>query len=554
MKNSTQFISLHGIVNLKYLIKLLFLITISAIPLRAAGFVFLAEELPEDEHAALIELEEGLLDSTTWETLKPFYNQPLSVPLGELRYLQDIIPDLPDDLPTEAEILSLYEPWTEDNKAVFFKDYPYLALFKPILSFETEKMPSIAHVAFSSRLTGLSGMFRQSVRFTLTPGKQLRADGTVYFQEDYARWQRRRVLLKIPYLGKVQAGNFSFTMNRGLFYGYFPSSALSHDTLKYNWMYGESRSWNGFSSETSLGEKSALSTLFHFGKTESIAGLKAKFNPGSLLTFYTALSGAVSQLDSTANDTLIAIHGGITASMGSFTIKLESGTNLFNAGSIPVYLTLSSGERKHSFGASFIKIPRNFTAPRSSLLYSFRSRLEVNDSTNDPITGVDIAYSGFLSNSLKQVFHTSYITMENKANLKSSYTFTGSLPFEYSIYYGLDVYDLFNNVKHRLKVSTNHPIGSNFNISPVFLYDVRPNEYWRIMTNLQTGFKLFSTMDILPFINFNTDSKSHHNLAGGIIQRIAFFKKTFGELKLIVPIISYYNEKYSFYAKTHFLF
>ncbi len=552
MKYSNLLISLYEI--LKYLKKLLFLTTIIVAPLGATGFVFLSDELPEDEYSALIELEERLLDSTTWETLKPFYSQPLSVPLGELRYLRDIIPDLPDNLPTEAEILSLYEPWTEDNRAIFFKDYPYLIPFKPILSFATEKMPSIAHVAFSSRLTGFSSMFRQSVRFTITPTKHVRADGTVYFQEDYARWQRRRVLLKIPYLGKVQAGNFSFTMNRGLFYGYFPSSAISHDTLKYNWMYGETRSWNGFSSETNLGGKSALSTLFHFRKTESVAGLKAKFNPGSFLYVYGALSGAVSQMDSTTNDTLIAIHGGITASIGSFDIKLESGTNLFNAGSIPVYVTLSNGERKHNYSVSFIRIPKNFTAPRSSLLHSFRSRLGVSDSTNDHITGVDIAYSGFLSKSLRQIFQTSYITMENNANLKSSYKLTGSLPFEYSLYYGLDVYDLYNNLKHRFKVSTNHAIGTFFNISPLFSYDIRPYEYWRIMANLQTGFKLFSTMAISPFINFNTNSNAHHNLAGGIIQRIAFFKKTFGELKLIVPIISYYNEKYSFYAKTHFLF
>lgn len=538
---------------IEYLKIALFLFVI-ATSLNAAGFGLLPEELPEDERTAVMELEEGTLDSATWEMLKPFYIQPLSVTLGELRYLRDIFPGLPDDLPTEHEVLSLYEPWTDDNIAVFFKDYPYLVPFKPVLSFAAERMPSFAHVAFSSRRSGFSDMFRQSVRFTVTPNKNIRGDGTVYFQDNYARWQRRRVMLRIPHVGRVHLGNFSLTLNNGLFYGYFPSPSTSHEALRDNWLYGESRTWNGFSSETPVGKKNIISSLVHIRETEKVAGLKAEFNPGAAVSLYGAFSGAVSQLDGSDHDTSLAVHGGVELSMGSVKITLESGTGLFNAGSVPVYLTLNNGKRKHRYSFSFITIPENFTAPRSSLLYSFCNRLETSDSTKNDIMGIDISYSGPLYGYVKQTFHTSYIAMENSADLRTSWKITGVVPFTYSIYYGLNIYDLYNNLKHRIKVFTAHTIGPHVTISPLFSYDIRPYEYWRLTANLYTGFKVFSIMTVSPFLSFNTNSKAHRNFACGIIQRIAFFEKTFGELQLTVPVISYNNEKYSFYAKTHFLF
>lgn len=537
----------------KYL-KIYFLLFLTVTVVNATGFGSLPYEIPEDERSAVMELEEGTLDSATWELLKPFYTQPLSVPLGELRYLRDIFPDLPDDLPVRDEVLLFYEPWTVAAIDVFFKDYPYLVGFKPIVSFATEKMPSVAHVAFFSRLSGYSDQFRQSVRFTVTPVKEARADGTVYFEENYARWQRRRILLKIPHVGKIQAGNFSFIMNKGLFYGYFPSSDQSGNEVKYNWMYGESLTWNGFSSETPLGKKWNVSSLVHIRETESIAGLKADFNPVPLLSVYGALSGASSQLDSIINDTLLAVHGGVEVSTDLLHIEIESGTNLFNTGSVPVFLTLSNGRKKHRYEVSFINIPEKFSAPRSSLLHSFSRRLDIADDTKKNIIGIDFTYAGPVLNTLKQSFHASYIAMENNADLRTVWKFNGTWPFIYSFFYGLDIYDLAYNLKHRFKLSTDHVIGSHLVVSPMVSYDVRPYEYWRIMANCYTHFDVFSFMAVSPFISFYSNSNDNHDLAVGIKQRITFFAKTFGELNITVPVVSYNNKKYSFYAKTYFLF
>lgn len=537
-----------------YLARCYFLLICITVSLKAAGFGVLTDELPKDERTAILELEEGFFDSATWNMLKPFYTQPVSVPLGELRYLRDIFPDLPADLPVQPEVLTCYEPWTSGNIAIFFKDYPYLVPLRPLLSFETKKMPAIAHIGFFSNVSGLSNTFRQSTRFTITPVKYVRADGTVYFEENFARWQRRRILLKFPYLGKVQIGNLSFAMNSGLFYGYFPTTPIAHDTVKYNWLYGESRTWNGISSETPVGKKNIISTLIHTRKTESIAGLKAEFNPNPFLSLYGAFSGAFSQLDSITYDTSYAVHGGVAASIGLFTIKLESGANLLNARSIPVYVTLSHGKTKGKHTVSFIRIPGDFSAPRSSLLRSFYCRLDASDSTANDITGVNISFSSPIAGFFKQVLNASYIIMENNANLKTSWKISCSKPFGYSLYYSLNAYNLSDNLKHRFKISANYITGSVFGISSSVLYDITSEAYWRIMTNLQTDFKLFSVMSVSPFVTYISNSKAQDNLAVGIKQRMNFFEKTYGEVKFTFPILSHYNESYSFYAKTYFLF
>lgn len=537
----------------RYCIGWFVLVFTSTISLKGAELGFLSSELPEDERTAVIDLEEGFFDSVSWDMLKTFYSQPLSVPLGELRYLQDIFPELPEDLPTQPEILACYEPWTSENIAVFFKDYPYLVPFRALLSFETEKVPSIAHFSFFSRLSGFSETFRQSVKFMVTPSKYMRADGTVYFEENFARWQRRRILLTLPNVGRVQIGNFSFTMNRGLFYGYFPRSTESRDTVKYNWLYGESRTWNGFSTKTPIGKKNVVHTLFHTRKTESIIGLKTEHHPTSFLSLYGGLSGALSNVDTITDDTSFTVHGGVTVSMGIFSIELASGTNLLNARNIPVYLTLSHGKKqKHSI--SFIRIPVNFFAPRSSLLHSFYSRLETNDSSANDITGVGITFANSFAEFYRQTFYASYITMKNNADLKTSYQFSSSQPFDYAFYYRLNVSNFSNILKQRFKVSCNYITGSIFGISSIVSYDIKSDAYWRIMAHLQTDFKLFSGIHISPFITYISGSKVQHDLAVGFKQRIDLFKKTFGEVKLTIPVLSHYNEKYSFYAKANFLF
>ncbi|HAJ80013.1 MAG TPA: hypothetical protein DCO75_09610, partial [Fibrobacteres bacterium] len=104
--------------------------------------------LPESEKDAVIMLKDKTLDSATWQTVRPYYDQPLNVPQGELKILSGIFPEYINRTP-DTKNLEHYEPWSKSNIDKFFDDYPDLLNVKPILSFETSKSPYKAGFGFS---------------------------------------------------------------------------------------------------------------------------------------------------------------------------------------------------------------------------------------------------------------------------------------------------------------------------------------------------------------------------------------------------------------------
>jgi hypothetical protein len=127
------------------------------------------EEIPRNERRLIIELEEGILDSLYWEALSPFYFQPLSVPFGELRYLYDLFPNLPENLPLTSQKLEKYESWNPENIAIFFEDYPFLLPFKALLSFTTNKKNTFGHQLTSVIIINRTRILKPFPPFTQYP-------------------------------------------------------------------------------------------------------------------------------------------------------------------------------------------------------------------------------------------------------------------------------------------------------------------------------------------------------------------------------------------------
>ena len=520
----------------------------------AAGFGWAHEDYPADERTARIEMDEGFFDSTVWERVQPFYEQPLCVPLGELRYLRDIFPDLPDDLPVQAKILSRYEPWTKDNITVFFRDFPCLQPLKALLSFEKNRVSSFANIAFLSRLSGFGQKMYQSVRFSVKPVKPIRAEGTVFFEDTYARWRRRRFVIEIPRIGTLQAGNFSFTMNRGLFYGYFPGFSSAADTVKYNWLCGASRTWNGFASATPFGRRNKLQVLLHTRETESVVGLKAVIRPTRVFSLYGALSGASIETDDDSPDTTLSIHGGVQAKLGPFALDLESGAQLLEAPAVPLAVSLSHRLEKQTHTFSYVRIPGHFFAPRSSLVHSFYSRLGVNDSATGDITCAVLTISGDWLRFCRQYISLSYITEGSRADCRASCKLSGYTPCVYSLRYSFNVNNITDRIKHRVNLSGEYDITSMVSLAATCSYNLDVNNYWRVTAHIRPGVKLFSSLLLAPFITYFTNSNSQRDIALGVNERIDLFEKSFSEITMTVPVVSSNNEGCSLYAKAHFLF
>lgn len=516
------------------------------------GIIF--EDLPEDDRSAIMDLEEGLIDSTVWDVLESFYYQPLSVPDGELRILRDVLPHLPDNIPVSPKQLSIYQPWASDNIDIFFKDFPSILPFKPLLSFETQKDKSMANIAFYSHLSGISDMVHQSARFSGSTGRHFRTDGTLNYRNDLVRWNRRRITLMLPLVGDITIGNFSFVMNSGLFYGYFPSSPISITDAKYNWLYGGSRSWNGLSNRIKIGQKSVLNTFFHIRETEKIAGVKTEFIPTPYIRLFCAFSGAATQEDSLTKDTSIAIHCGFKTSLKRFSVRIESGANLKNPEKIPLYLTISGGERSHRHEVSLVYFPKGYSAPRSRILKSYHSRLKMKDGMYNSIAGVEISFSDYLTDFFRQDLQCSYLTSYGASDLRILMKLNFMIPFNYSVSYRIWKSSFREYIWHRIRLSCDYNPDSGPGISGDLSYDIKTGAYQRLKINILSDFKLFSIMEISPFLVYLSKTDMYNDFAIGIKQRMNLFKRTFGEIKFTYPVVSHRDERYSFYAKLNFNF
>lgn len=517
-----------------------------------SGFQYF--ELPDNERDAYLEIQEGFLDSATYELLKPFYAQSLSVPAGDLRYLKVIFGNLPSSLPVEPDVLNQYEPWDRNHIDLFFKDYPYLQYYSPILSFETKKRLNSTHVAFHSRFFAIDEMVRQSLLFSIHPAKAFRAGGTIFFSDNYARWQRRHIVLRIPRLGTIQFGNLNFTINRGLFYGFFQRYTLTDETPVNNWLYGVSRVWNGVTSKTPIGKMISIQTLYHSRETESIGCLKINYTIPRKISGYLAVSGSKISVENLPGDTSISIHAGINGSVKLFSVKLASGLTLASPDRIPLYCTLLYGEKRYKQTLTFIRIPKNFIAPLSRVMHTYNTRLDLKDLANNAITEIDLSLICPLGDCSKQNLQVSYVTVNREADLKVSWHLSAMFPFQYDFHYSFRVNNYRDMITHRVKLKAGFATKSEKEFKPFFNYITDPFRYWRIKTGVETIINIYDAIELESHISYILNSNNQKDCTMGVTLVTRLFDKTYGEVNATIPLFSNFNRNVSFYAKIHFDF
>ena len=522
----------------------------------ALVFCLQMDEIPYNERILLIELEEGILDSLYWEELSPFYFQPLSVPFGELRYLYDLFPNLPKHLPLTSQKLEKYEPWTPENIDIFFEDYPFLLPFKALLSFNTNIKKSFGYIQFSSKITNYSSSYNPTVSINLKPFKNFNVEGKFTLDNNPITWQRRRLTFRLPYLGKIQTGNFNLVLNKGLFYGYFPKSKDTTNYIKKNWLYGESRTWNGITSKTPFGEKVILDIFFHKRKTESISGIKITYNPNLLFTFYGALSGSYLR-EYTKKDTTLSAHLGLLFKKKIISLSIESGVDLLKLNEIPFYSDIKFGQAGQKYTLTFLRIPERFSAPRSRILHSIYNNLEVNDSTKGVITMTSISSIRAMTDHIKQTASVSCIFTNYLSYLRVSFKFAVKKPFDYSLTYSIWSENGVNRIKQKIKFSHINWFTKYLGIASHMSLNFDQfdqMEYWRFLVNLRGNLKFFSTYSISPVVTYIVKNDKIRDFSIGLKQHLNLFEKTYGEFTLLFPIISrYLKNAYSIYATLNFL-
>lgn len=518
------------------------------------GDAVLIDELPRDEWAAQRALADGVLDSATWEELQPFYADPLIVPLGHLAYLRHIFPNLPDSLPVTDQVLERYEPWSAHDIDRFFEEHHYLVPLKPILGF-TAGRSTFARAGFSSAVSMPSERTRQSVRMALAPGEVLRAEATVDCRVQSARWRRRYAQVDIPVVGTLRVGNFDFVMNRGLFYGWFPSSTDSREHTARNWLYGGTRTWNGVANTVSFADGTVLTDLFyHTRASESAAGVKVTGEVGRLAGFYAGLSCLDTARTGLVKDVIRAAHTGFFVSSEVFSLTVESGVDPGGCTGVPVVVRIGVGDREHSIAATITRLPGGFAAPRSSVLHSYCGRLACAPKLRNAVTGVDVEATELIGRQVRKTFGASYAATGSVSDLVASWALRGREPFVWYARYVVKVSSVLAHPLHRCRLRMGSAMGRPVVITAGASVVGERGERHGFGLDAQVDFGMTSALVISPGAQVTVADGEVSDITVRLEQRIGLFERTYSEFGVRVPVRSADSKEIVAHAKGSFLF
>ncbi len=362
------------------------------VPALLSAYTPCEHDLPENESEAEIFLAEGVLDSSVWTALKPYYRKPLNVPSGEIPVLCEIFPDLAESLPGKDD-LERYIPWDERSCRRFFFDHPELAAFRPVLDFSFRRKPGPGKVSFHMNKSGIDTSAGHAAKFSFQPRKQIAASGTVDFSADYARWERRSIEFDPWPNLSIRAGNAVLLHEPGFFYGHFPDTVSSRSDRSDNWLYGTAHTWNGVSALFALpfkrtGNAASISGFFHRGHTEEVTGGTVSASRRD----HVRCSWGASRLKiGQERDGPLYLHSSAKVRFSPWTAELYAGWKRGFGSSIPFLFRSEFRADSQSFEVSLIHLPARFSEPRSRILGRFAAEMDETDTLFQSVSLIRIA-------------------------------------------------------------------------------------------------------------------------------------------------------------------
>jgi hypothetical protein len=337
------------------------------------------QQLPLDEEEASIMLREGALDSTTWELIGRYYEEPLNVPEGEIRELVNVFPEVGRDIPSTRQQLAPYEPWGEKDVRRFFSDFPEINNLKPILSFETCKKPHIGQTgAAIHKYLETDPVLYQN--FSIDCGPMISARGRAACSSSSARWQKRSAYVNLPAAGTFTVGNFNLNLDNGLFTGYFPESRADTDVAQ-NWQYAGSNAWNGVMYDADIGDRAHGCVFIHRRLTETVYGIQCIAPMTDHINVVAAGSRLMAlRAGASRPDSVYYGDAGVTYAGGRWNAGAFTGAASHGAWAVPLVLYVNNSFGSAGFDASYASIPAGIPAPRSALKHRFSEKNHEPDS------------------------------------------------------------------------------------------------------------------------------------------------------------------------------
>jgi hypothetical protein len=510
--------------------------------------------LPQDEKEASPMISEGVLDSITWQMVRPYYEHPLFVPMGELRILIDLFPNRFPSLPTSSRDLSNYEPWKEPDVQRFFHDFPGLEIFSPILSFETVPGP------YHARTGCTFYKYKKSdpaiaVDFTTSPEAAVGMEGRIGFDATSARWQRRSASLGTARLGKVALGNFHLNMDQGLFYGYFPTSSSDRDA-RLNWRYAESNTWNGTLYEGPESGHGRVALFYHQRKTETIYG--ARFGVRSLGNFYLFAGASKLILPTVGRNNFSFAHTEVGFSDDRWNIGISGGCEQSNVKAIPfiAYVRHTKNNPEPASNAGFdvmyANMPAGCPVMRSPLFHESVGKTDKADSARIDRSVVKTECRIPLNAWIKSACGMSYYHSLGHSSAEGFVSFSGTAWLSYSLRYSFRPVIDNSPQYHFATVSLARAVARSLEMRACCRYVNKDESHQSVFFRLTAATTALPSMDIAPFAAVYTATPGDREFSLGLAQALRLFEKTWGELKMEVPVVKNFQDQWILSAQAHF--
>jgi hypothetical protein len=493
------------------------------------------QQLPIDENEASIMLKDGGLDSATWKIVQPYYERPLCVPSGELNELVDVVPEIGYAVPDSPRRLAVYEPWTEKDIERFFSDYPALVNLKPILSFETSKERRTVWAEAVIRKNGENDPLQQA-DFFLSPCLAMSIRGKVDVADSWARWQKRSVAMIAPVAGTFTIGNFNLNADHGLFYGYFPNT--KQDSIgSDDWRFAASPTWNGILLEGSAGARIHESVFIHCRPSETAYGIKTVAEVSDRISVTSAVSRLrVSETVALKSTDLCYAEAGVAFKSKHWNSGAVVGAAPGRALATPVFAYIGKSELRATLDASYAWLPAAIPAPCSALRREILKKIHEPDSAAVDAQRVRLV-CGLPMGPVQSSCGVAYYYAPGAAAAESFAEACGKTWLDFTLHYAYDpCLSGLGGDRHSISATLERQV------STIVRCGLNGRGSWNsgcfksAFLRSTLCFNPGRPLETAPFLSLYSGSGGSCATSLGIMQTLRLFEKTFGEIKVELPL------------------
>jgi hypothetical protein len=516
--------------------------------------------LPADETEAVTMLAHHEIDSSLWEIIEPFYQQPISVPYGESGILMQLFPELDLEIPVSEDQLARYSPWDKKKIAQFFKEYPELVFYKPILDFSMNVPVKSGRICASVDRNGATDRTSQRMQFSLEPLRWISADGRADFTDYTARWKNRKLFISPQKQWAITAGNAAPMADKyRMVSGRFGRRNPEVNDIADNWLYGEKRGWNTLMitiSSDKILKGLKVQPFIHKRLSESVAGVSSVVSINSNIEGKFDLIGMDMR---ELADTLLYGVFSTRINYSGLTTELTLATPVKHSPTIPVRLDLGYCREQDEFDLECMYFPVGFRGPGSSALEDFIKGGDLSYQLTEDQFSYDITWKHhiasdiFVRPSLIMKMSDMQIWFLNPGLIFSVQKELYSLMFGYQRFEPLSARSI--RTKDEISIGCSAQPHKKVNLQLDMCTRTFINKNWYFSSSLEPVLTILPEVKMSPGIKYKKYNNKPCDLALSLANTLYLFKSIYSDMS-IEKYLTFNGKKglVSAHAKMWFVF